>query len=98
MAINVANLTQLSHGNGFHDFRYDTLDTHADVDTAGYFNNIDDNLNMAIGDTVLVIVWGTAVRSGTIVTYGLHIVNAVNDATGVVDLSDVTVFVVTDTD
>lgn len=98
MAIDVSNLTQMSYGNGFSKYRYDTLDPHATVDTVGYFNNIDDSLNMAVGDTVMVIVWTTAVRSGTISTYGYHIVNAVSASTGIVDLTNVTVFVVTDSD
>ncbi|MEE9302977.1 MAG: hypothetical protein V3U84_04240 [Thiotrichaceae bacterium] len=98
MAVDVANLTQLGEGNGFSMYRYDTLDTHADVDTAGYFNNIDDGLNLDVGDIMDVVVWATAVRTGTISTYGRHIVNAVADATGIVDLTDVTVGVMTDTD
>lgn len=97
MAFDKSNLTLLSQGNGFGHYRYDTLDTHADVDTAGYFNNSDDTINLAVGDLVDVVVWGTAVRSGTISTYGRHIVNEVT-AAGVVDTSDVAAGVVTDTD
>ncbi len=98
MAFDKSNLTLLSNGNGFGLYRYDTLDTHASVDTAGYFNNSDDDLNLAVGDVVDVVVWGTAVRTGTISTYGRHIVNAVTASTGVVDISNVTVGVITDTD
>ena len=97
MAFDKNNLTLLSQGNGFGHYRYDTLDTHADVDSAGYFNNNDDAINLAVGDIVDVVVWGTAVRSGTIATYGRHIINEVT-AAGVVDVSNVTVGVVTDTD
>ena len=93
MSFDKTNLTLLSQGNGFGHYRYDTLDTHADMDTAGYFNNTDDEINLAIGDIVDVIVWSTAVRTGTISTYGRHIVNDVT-AAGVVDASDVTVGVV----
>ena len=97
MALDVLQLTQMSHGNGFARYRYDTLDAHAVVDTTGYFNNVDDNLKLSVGDLIEVVVWATAVRSGTIATYGKHIVLSVS-AAGVVDLSDVTVGVVTDTD
>ena len=97
MAFEKSNLTLLSHGNGFGHYRYDTVDTHADVDSSGYFNNAADEINLSIGDLVDVVVWGTAVRTGTISTYGRHIVNDVT-AAGVVDTSDVTVGVVTDTD
>lgn len=97
MAFDSRNLTLLAQGNGFGHYRYDTLDAHADVDTAGYFNNSDDAINLAVGDTIDVIVWGTAVRTGTISAFGRHIVNEVT-AAGVVDVSDVTVGVVTDTD
>lgn len=97
MAFDSSQLTQMAHGNGFSEYRYDTLDTHADIDSAGYFNNSDDSVNLAVGDVIEVVVWATAVRSGTISTYGKHIVNSV-DAAGLVDTSDVTVGVVTDTD
>ena len=97
MAFNSADLVLVSSVNGFALYRYDTLDTHATVDTNGYFNNSDDDQNLAVGDLIDVVVWGTAIRSGTISTYGRHIVNAVS-AVGVVDTSDVTVGVVTDTD
>lgn len=98
MAYTAGNLTMLSQGNGFAAYRYDTLDAHATVDSAGYFNNIDDNLKLSVGDIIDVVVWATAVRTGTISTYGRHIVNAVTAATGIVDVSDVTVGTVTDTD
>lgn len=98
MAFINQDFTQLTSVNGFALYRYDTLDTHATVDTAGYFNNLDDDLNLAVGDLIDVVVWSTAVRTGTISTYGRHIVNAVIVATGIVDVSDVTVGVVTDTD
>ena len=98
MAFDNSQLTLLSDGNGFKHYRYDTLDTHATVDSAGYFNNDDDDVNFAIGDVITTVVWSTAIRTGTISTYGTHIVNAVTAATGIVDVSNVTVNVVTDTD
>ena len=97
MAFDNSQLVLTGLGNGFKRYRYDTLDTHATVDTAGYFNNSDDTVNFAVGDIIEVVVWSTAVRTGTISTYGVHIVLSVS-AAGLVDVSDVTVFVVTDTD
>ena len=97
MAVDAEQLTLISNVNGYGLYRYDTLDTHATVDTAGYFNNADDDLNLAVGDLIDVIVWTTTIRSGTISTYGRHIVLSVS-AAGIVDTSDVTVGVVTDTD
>lgn len=97
MAFDKSNLTLLSYGNGFSNYRYDTLDTHADVDTAGYFNNASDEINLSVGDLIDIVVWTSAVRTGAISTYGRHIVNEVTSA-GVVDTSNVTVGVVTDTD
>ena len=98
MAAIALDLKLMSHGDGFKYYRYDTLDTHATVDSAGYFNNIDEVLNLAVGDIIDVVVWATAVKTGTISTYGRHIVNAVAAATGIVDCSDVTVGTATDTD
>ena len=97
MAFNSADLTLMGQANGYGTYRYDTLDTHATVDTDGYFNNDDDTINLAVGDLIDVVVWSTAIRSGTISTYGRHIVLSVS-AAGVVDTTDVTVGVVTDTD
>ncbi len=92
MAADAKQLALISSLNGFRLYRYDTLDTHATVRADGYFNNDDDDLNLAVGDLIDVVVWATAIRSGTISTYGRHIVLAI--AAGVVDLSDETVGVV----
>lgn len=73
---------------------YATLDTHATVDTNGYFNSASTLLN--VGDIIHVVVWATAIATGTVSTYGPHIV--LSNASGVVDTSNVTVGVVTDTD
>ncbi len=97
MAFIVDDLVQISSVNGFGLYRYDTLDAHAVVDTDGYMNNTDDVTIIRVGDIIEVVVWATAIRSGTIDTYGRHIVMAV-DVDGLVDLSDVTVGVVTNTD
>lgn len=87
MAFNAANLVLMSHGNGFSHYRYDTMDALTDVDTAGYINNDDDNVKLRVGDTVDVVVWATAIRTGTISDVGKHIVYGVS-ATGDVNLTD----------
>jgi hypothetical protein len=77
-------------------FSYITEDTHATVDTAGYFNagvafqGVYNLLN--IGDMIDVVV----VSAGALSTYGRHIV--VNKASGQVDVTNVTVGTVTDSD
>ena len=97
MAFSTSELALIGYANGFARYRYDTLDTHATIDSSGYFNNSDDQVKLRVGDIIEVVVWATAIRTGTISTYGTHIVLSVS-AAGVVDTSDVTVNVVTDTD
>lgn len=82
MAYTAGNLAQLSHGNGFKTFRYDTTDDINEVEDAGYFNNKDDDLNLAVGDLITVVQWATAVRTGTISQVQATIVTNVisNDA------------------
>jgi hypothetical protein len=87
MAYTAGNLTLLSHGNGFCHYRYDTPDGAGAVDGAGYFNNGDDGLNLAVGDVIDVVQWGGAVRSGSVADVSKHIVLAVA-ADGAVDLSN----------
>ena len=96
MAFDTSELALISHVNGYNFYRYDTTDAHATVDAAGYFNNDDDDQKMAVGDIIYVVVWGTAVRTGTISTYGTHIVNEVSS--GAVDTTNVTVGLMTDSD
>lgn len=96
MAFAASQLTLMGQGNGFKHYRYDTLDVVTDVDTNGYFNNSDDVVNLAIGDIIMVVVWTTAIRTGTISTYGTHIVNA--NVAGVIDVSTTTAGIVTDLD
>lgn len=88
MSFNAANFTLMSDGNGFQHYRYDTLDALATVDGLGYINNIDDAQNVKVGDMVTVVVWATAIRTGTISDVGQHIVTQVNATTGDVGLSD----------
>lgn len=62
---------------------YHTLDDYPTVDTAGYFNNKDDNLNMQKGDLVIAVHWATAIfGAGTISQLTFNIVTNVigNDA------------------
>lgn len=74
---------------------YSTLDTHATVDTSGYFNGVASLLR--VGDIIDVVVWATAIGTGTVSTYGRHVVLSIS-AAGVVNVSDVTVGTVTNTD
>lgn len=87
MAFNSSNLALKSAVNGFREYRYDTLDALTTVDGDGYFNNSDDDQNFKVGDLIDVVVWSTAVRTGTISDVGLIAVISV-DADGVVDTSD----------
>lgn len=96
MGADSSQLTLMGVGNGYKLYRYDTMDVHATIDTDGYFNNNDEDINLQVGDLIEVVVWATALRTGTISTYGKHMVMAV--AAGVVDLSTVTVGVVTNLD
>ena len=76
-------------------FSYSTLDAHAAVDTSGYFNAV--SALVRPGDIIDVVVWATAIGTGgTVSTYGRHIV--LTNASGVVDVSNVTVGTVTDSD
>lgn len=87
MAYTAGNLVLMGVGNGYGHYRYDTTDAATAVDASGYFNNSDDDLNLAVGDLITVVVWTTAVRTGTISDVSMHIVVSVS-AAGVVDLSN----------
>ncbi len=86
MAFDGTQLAQFSSVNSFGLYRYDTTDALTDVDDVGYMNNIDDDLNLAVGDMVEVFAWVTAVRSGTMSIVARFVVSAVNDTTGAVTL------------
>jgi hypothetical protein len=74
---------------------YKTDDAHATVDTAGYFNNA--STLLGIGDILwVVVVTNLGAPNEAVATYGHHIV--LSNAAGVVDVSDVTVGTVTDSD
>jgi hypothetical protein len=95
MAYGSTQLSILADANGFTHWRYDTLDTHATVDSDGYFTGEAVNM-LKVGDLIDVFVWSSAIRSGTISTYGPHVVLTNDGST--VDVTDVTVGVMTDTD
>ncbi len=38
-------------------YRYDSVDDMVTVEVAGYFNNLDDNLNLQIGDIIFAFNW-----------------------------------------
>lgn len=76
-------------------FSYKTADTHATVDTSGYFNSVSSLVEP--GDIIDVVVVAALGASPEVVsTYGSHIV--LTNASGVVDVSNVTAGVVTNTD
>jgi hypothetical protein len=76
-------------------YGYKTEDTHATVDTAGYFNEL--STILSVGDIIYVaVVTDRGAAAEAIATFGAHIV--LSNVSGVVDVSDVTVFTVTDSD
>lgn len=72
---NLVNLVGAAPGSGL--FHYDAgSDTMATVATAGYFNNTDDNVNLAVDDVILAICSDGdmllkvgSVSSGSVTTY-----------------------------
>lgn len=74
---------------------YKTADTHATVDSAGYFNEIRNLLS--IGDVIFVsVVTNLGASNEALATYGTHAV--INKSATAVDVTDVTAGTVTDTD
>lgn len=74
---------------------YKTEDAHATVDTAGYFNDAAKLLKVT--DLIdVVVVTNIGLSTEAVATYGRHIVNS--NVAGVVDVSNVTVGTVTDSD
>jgi hypothetical protein len=71
-------LNQTSQSPGRNWYRYDvdgTVDDVDDVEAAGYFNNKDDNLNLAIGDLIYVFEWSsTPFAAGSTLTNALQLV------------------------
>lgn len=77
-------------GNAPQLWAYKTTDTHATVDTSGYFNSVSGLLK--VGDLIYVVV----TSAGAVSTAGWHVV--MTNASGVVNVSDVTALTVTNTD
>ena len=94
MAYLAGGLALISSVNGYGLYRYDSTDDLDVVEDAGYFNNLDDDLKLAIGDIIDAIQWTTAVRTGTIGQAKRFIVTNVvaNDAAasaGAVNIAEV---------
>ncbi len=84
-----------SNGNAGRHWAYKSDDVHAVIDTAAYFNDVADLLT--VGDVInVVVVTNLDASNEAVATYGPHIV--LSNASGVVDVSDVTIGVMTDTD
>ncbi|WP_428687236.1 hypothetical protein [Roseibium sp.] len=67
---------------GYAKYVYHTTDEQVTVEAAGYFNNKDDNLQLAKGDRITVFTWTTAVLTGSVSKIGEFVVTNViaNDA------------------
>ena len=89
MAYNASNLSALTYANGFTLWHYKTSDAAAVVDSSGYFNAAAAMLR--VGD----FIFANANISATMQS-GVFIVNS--NSGGVVDVTDITAFVATDTD
>ena len=90
MAFSKANLSLVSYsGNGFHIWHYTTTDAKATIDSAGYFNDASNEMN--IGD----IIFANTSTGGT-AEYGKFCVNA--NASGTVDTADLVSLSGSDTD
>lgn len=84
-------------GKGRSQYTYWTTDTIANVDGAGYFNNVDDDLVLRVGDRIHVMVVDDVDNPTSVTDSGIVIVNEVT-AAGVADTTDETAVTVTDTD
>ncbi|MBO6518698.1 MAG: hypothetical protein JJ900_11730 [Rhodospirillales bacterium] len=89
MAFKSKDLSVLAYANGFTLWHYTTVDTAADVDTAGYFNDAADMLR--VGDMLFANVDTDGTPAG-----GIFYVNA--NASGTVDVADMTQVGGSDTD
>lgn len=84
MAHTPSGLILMATGGGSSIWMYKTTDTHASVDTAGYFNNEAVKM-LKVGDIVFVMVF-TSTAFTTLSTFAMHVVTD-NDGT-TVDISD----------
>jgi len=87
MAYNSANLTSMCYGNGFTLWHYTSADAIATVNTAAYFNDASDMLN--VRDVIIVVDSATPTTS---------LVSVLSNAAGVVDVSDGLAITETDSD
>jgi hypothetical protein len=76
-------------GNAPSIYTYQTADTIATVNTAGYFNDISDTL--AVGDLIYCVTSTGGTRVSTLT-------QVLSNASGVVDVADGTTLAATDTD
>jgi hypothetical protein len=79
MAYTASRLLNLTgQAPGRNSYRYDidgSVDDVDDVEAAGYFNLVDDDLNFAIGDRIDVFEWSsTPFASGSTLTNALQLV------------------------
>lgn len=82
-------VTAAKRGNAPSVYAYKTTDAIADVNTAGYFNDLSDTL--AVGDLIYCVT-----STGTTAVATLNYV--LSNTAGVVDVNDGTVLANTDTD
>lgn len=70
MAYISGNLFAIGNGSpGRMLYKYDSTDQVDVVEDAGYFNNLEDNLNLAIGDRIDAFTWSdTPFASGNTIT------------------------------
>jgi len=89
MALISKDLSVLSYANGFTLWHYSTVDTAADVDTAGYFNEASHMIRL--GDMIMANVDTDGTPAA-----GIFLVNS--NTSGVVDVADLTAVGGADTD
>lgn len=89
MSFQSKNLSVLAYANGFTLWHYGTVDTAADVDSAGYFNGAADMVR--VGDMILANVDTDGTPAA-----GIFLINA--NAGGTVDVADLTAVGGADTD
>jgi hypothetical protein len=89
MAYQAKNLSVLAYANGFTLWHYTTTEAAATVDSSGYFDNASDMLR--VGDIIIANL-----ETGGAAKAGLFLVSS--NASGVVDVTDMTQVGATDTD
>lgn len=90
MAFTSASFSLVAYsGNGFHLWHYKSADNAAAIDTAGYFNNVSSEVN--VGDIIMAHV-----DTGGTAAFGMFVVNS--NASGVVDVANITAIGGTDSD